>query len=98
MPQIDRQPMGLNKIADKALVAQQSVDIAEYHRTVTKTSPKTPLIWVKYGHALRETGELAQAESAYQNALSIDWASADSHLQLGRVLRMQGKEAYAEAS
>ena len=100
MTQFDREPTGHSVIplADQALVAGQWPIAAGYFRTVLDNNPKAPLIWVKYGHALREVGELAQAETAYRNALSIEWAVADSHLQLGHVLKMQGKEEDAEAS
>jgi tetratricopeptide (TPR) repeat protein len=100
MPQFDCDPTGHSVIplADQALVAGQWPIAAGYFRTVLDSNPKAPLIWVKYGQALREVGELAQAETAYRNALSIDWAAADSHLQLGHVLKMQGKEEDAEAS
>jgi glycosyltransferase involved in cell wall biosynthesis/SAM-dependent methyltransferase len=43
-------------------------------------------------------GELAQAETGYRNALSADWAVADSHLQLGHVLRLQGRRYEAIAT
>jgi tetratricopeptide (TPR) repeat protein len=100
MPEFDQEPTGHSVIplADEALVAGQWPIAAGYFRTVLDNNPKAPLIWVKYGQALREVGELAQSETAYRNALSIDWAVADSHLQLGHVLKMQGKEEDAEAS
>ena len=63
-----------------------------------RARPESPLIWVKYGRTLREAGELAQAEAAFRNAIATDWAAADSHLQLGHVLNMQGKKEDAEAS
>jgi SAM-dependent methyltransferase len=47
--------------------------------------------------ALREACELSQAETACRNALSIDWAVADLHLQLGHVLRLQGRRYEATA-
>jgi len=100
MPLSDRQPIGHDEtpVGDQALVAGQWAVATGYYRTLLDSNPKAPLTWVKYGHALRGAGELAQAETAYRNALSIDWSLADLHLQLGRVLKMQRKEEDAEVS
>src|SRR6202008_1306006 len=59
--------------------------------------PRNAAIWVQYGHALKEAGELrepgllAQAEIAYRRAISFAPGGADAHLQLGHVLKLQGK-------
>jgi tetratricopeptide (TPR) repeat protein len=53
---------------------------------------------------LRESGErrepdkLAKAEAAYRKVLSLDPSVADPHLQLGHVLKLQGKTSEAEAA
>jgi tetratricopeptide (TPR) repeat protein len=53
---------------------------------------------VQYGHALKEWGELrdpdklARAELAYRKALSLAWGVADSYLQLGHVLKLEGRK------
>jgi hypothetical protein len=59
---------------------------------------------VQYGHALKETGQLrdpeklAQAEAAYRRALALDPGVADTHLQFGHVLKLQGKTEEAQAA
>jgi tetratricopeptide (TPR) repeat protein len=46
----------------------------------------------------RDPDKLARAELAYRRALSLDPTVADPHLQLGHVLKLQGKTGDAEAS
>jgi tetratricopeptide (TPR) repeat protein len=41
---------------------------------------------------LRDSDKLAQAELAYRTALSLDWGVADSYLQLGHVLKLEGRK------
>src|SRR5882724_5428299 len=77
---------------------------AELYRKVLDRNPRNSRIWVQYGHALKESGELrspdklAQAEIAYRRALSLDPGAADPHLQLGHVLKLQGKTEEAQAA
>ena len=44
-----------------------------------------------YGHAAKESGNVAAAEAAYRKAVDLDPASADAHLQLGHALKIQGR-------
>jgi tetratricopeptide (TPR) repeat protein len=53
--------------------------------------PNTPEIWVQYGHALKESGNVAEAETAYRNSIELEPSSADAHLQLGHALKIQGR-------
>jgi glycosyltransferase involved in cell wall biosynthesis len=53
--------------------------------------PDRDAIWVQYGHALKESGRVDEAEAAYRRALSIDDRVADSHLQLGHALKVGGR-------
>jgi tetratricopeptide (TPR) repeat protein len=91
-------------LADRARDARQWELAAQLYRRSLDRDPRSPLIWVQYGHALKESGELrdpdklAQAEIAYRRALSLDPSAADSHLQLGHVLKLQGKTNEAEAA
>ena len=39
---------------------------------------------------LCDPDKLARAELAYRKALSLDWGVADSHLQLGHGLKLEG--------
>lgn len=63
-----------------------------------RRQPANPPIWVQYGHALKESGRLAEAEQAYRTAILGDPESADAHLQLGHALKLQGRQAEAEAA
>ena len=90
--------------ADRARDARQWERAAQLYRKALERNPRNPPIWVQYGHALKESGELrdpdklAQAETAYRRALSLDPDVADTHLQLGHVLKLQGKTEEAEAA
>src|SRR5205807_567464 len=61
-------------------------------------NPTNAPIWVQYGHALKESGDPAEAERAYRTALSYTPAVADTHLQLGHALKLQGKTEEAQAA
>ncbi len=74
----------------------------ELYQEVLSLDPTLHGIWVQYGHAQKEVGELAHAEMSYRKALSINDTTADTYLQLGHVLKLQGKleearEAYGNA-
>jgi tetratricopeptide (TPR) repeat protein len=90
-------------LADQARDARQWEHAAHLYREVLERNPRNTPIWVQYGHALKESGELqdpdklAQAEVAYRRALSLDPRGADSHLQLGHILKLQGKIDEAKA-
>jgi O-antigen biosynthesis protein len=91
-------------LADNARDAGQWELAAGLYRKALGRYPRNSGVWVQYGHALKESGELrnpdklAQAEKAYRKALSLDPGAADSHLQLGHVLKLQGKTGEAKAS
>ena len=53
--------------------------------------PNAPEMWVQYGHALKESGNVAEAEAAYRKSIDIDPDSADAYLQLGHALKIQGR-------
>jgi GT2 family glycosyltransferase len=91
-------------LADRARDEGQWELAAHLYRKALERNPGNPAIWVQYGHALKESGELrdpnklAQAEAAYRRALSLDAGAADSHMQLAHVLKLQGRTSEAEAS
>jgi GT2 family glycosyltransferase/glycosyltransferase involved in cell wall biosynthesis len=91
-------------LADRARDERQWELAAKLYREALDRHPRNPPIWVQYGHALKEAGELrdpdklAQAEAAYRRALSLDSSVADSHLQLGHVLKLQCKTEDAKAA
>ena len=84
--------------ADRARDLRRWVTAALRYRKALDRHPANPPIWVQYGHALKESGRHAEAESAYRTAIAYDPRSADAHLQLGHVLKIQGKSAEAEAA
>jgi len=55
-------------------------------------------MWVQLGHARREGGDSAGAETAYARALALDRWSADTHLHMGHALRALGKRERAAAA
>jgi lipopolysaccharide biosynthesis protein/GT2 family glycosyltransferase len=91
-------------LADRARDARQWELAARLYREALDRNPQNSPIWVQYGHALKESGELrdprklAQAEIAYRTALSLDPSAADTYLQLGHILKLQGKEEDAKAA
>jgi peptidoglycan hydrolase-like protein with peptidoglycan-binding domain len=55
--------------------------------------------WVRYGHALKESGELDFAAHAYAMALSLEAnSSSDTHLQAGHLHEAQGNTQKAVQS
>src|SRR6516164_11463620 len=99
-----RRTADLITLADHARDARQWERAAQLYRKALDRDPSNPPIWVQYGHALKESGELrdpeklAQAELAYRRALSLDPVMADTYLQLGHVLKLQGKIEDAQAA
>src|SRR5262252_3198758 len=99
-----RKPSVVIPLADCARDARQWELAAELYREALDRNPDNAPIWVQYGHALKESGQLrdpdkqAQAEVAYRRALSLDPGAADTYLQLGHVLKLQGKSEEAETS
>jgi lipopolysaccharide biosynthesis protein len=90
-------------LADRARDARQWELACELYKEALDSNPRNPTIWVQYGHALKEWGELrdpgklAQAETAYRRALALDAGVADTYLQLGHVLKLQGRHEEAKA-
>jgi tetratricopeptide (TPR) repeat protein len=82
--------------ADRARDAKQWRIAARLYDKALRRYRLNPPIWVQYGHALKESGRLAEAETAYRTAIAQDPSSGDAHLQLGHVLKLQGRTAEAE--
>ena len=108
---VDRPRVGLTRrksdplpLADRARAARQWELAARLYREALDRDPQNQPIWVQYGHALKEWGELrdpdklARAEFAYRKALSLHWGVADSYLQLGHVLKLEGRKDEAVAA
>ncbi len=91
-------PASLITLGNRAREARQWDIAAQYYRKFLDRNPRNSAIWVQYGHALKESGHLAEAAAAYQRALADEPEGADSHLQLGHVLKLQGKTEEAKAA
>src|SRR5438876_4036831 len=85
-------------LADQARDAEQWDIAAGYYRKSLDHDPHNWAIWVQYGHALKESHRLAEAEAAYRRALAGEPEVADFHLQLGHVLKLQGQTEAAKAA
>ena len=94
---VDRAPAAQKAVAraDRARDARDWPSAARYYREALDLKPDNALIWVQYGHALKESGNLPEAENAYRNALGLDADVADTHLQLGHALKIQGRKIEA---
>ena len=71
---------------------------ARYYREALNQKPDNPPIWVQYGHALKESGSVQEAEVAYRKSLEMAPNVADTHLQLGHALKIQGNKDEAAVS
>jgi tetratricopeptide (TPR) repeat protein len=60
---------------------------AALYEEAVAADPDLAGIWVQLGHCRKESGQLASAEVAYRRSLQIDDKVADTHLQLGHVLK-----------
>jgi tetratricopeptide (TPR) repeat protein len=85
-------------LANRARDAGKWEIASGHYRTVLLRNPNNPPIWVQYGHVLKESGHLGEAERAYRRAIAYDRRVADSHLQLGHVLKLEGKKEEARVA
>lgn len=53
--------------------------------------PGDAAIWVQLGHAVKEQGQISDAEGYYRRAASLTPDDADVQLQLGHVLKLAGR-------
>ena len=91
---------------DRANSARDAGDwelAARHYRDALRVIPNASAIWVQYGHALKESGHVAEAEQAYRRSLQLNPDNADTHLQLGHALKLQQRfgeaaNAYLEAA
>jgi tetratricopeptide (TPR) repeat protein len=84
--------------ADRARDAGQWPLAARHYRQALSEEPELPAIWVQYGHMLKESGDVAGAETAYRESLRLDPENADTYLQLGHALNLQHRVEAAEAA
>ena len=84
-------------LGDQARDARQWELAARYYLDEVLRNPGAAPIWVQLGHALKEAGRTAHAETAYRNAASFDVASLDTLLSLAHALTMLRKDTEASA-
>jgi tetratricopeptide (TPR) repeat protein len=77
--------------AERAQEARRWELAAQCYRKALIAMPNVPGMWVQYGHVLKESGKVVEAEAAYRRAITLDPDHADAHLQLGHLLRIQGR-------
>ena len=75
--------------ADQARDARKWGEAAELYASYLKLRRADAPIWVQYGHALKESGKLDEAESAYEQSLVLSPDVADTHLQLGHLCKLR---------
>ena len=83
--------------ADRAREAADWQLAARLYGKALERNQRNPPIWVQYGHALKESGRLAEAEKAYRSAICYGPGHADGYLQLGHALKLQGKTEEAQS-
>jgi tetratricopeptide (TPR) repeat protein len=84
--------------ADRARDVGEWVQAAQNYRGALNLLPDNAPIWVQYGHALKKSRHVPEAESAYRKSLELDASVADTHLQLGHALKLQGRHEEAVAA
>ena len=80
----------LRRAADHARGERRFGDAADLYRSFLAFAPQDAAIWVQLGHALKETGNLHDAENCYYRALRIDRGQADTFVQIGHILKLKG--------
>lgn len=93
-----KNPQRLVAEADSARDQRDWPAAVQLYRAALDLQPDEAPIWVQYGHALKETGDLTGAENAYRKALEIAPSVDDTHLQLGHVNKLLGKLVEASAA
>jgi len=88
--------------ADRARDARNWAGAARLYRDRLALDPARPSLRVQMGHALKESGQLAEAEAAYRQASEEMPEDADVRLQLGHALKLLGqdtaaRQAYSDA-
>jgi tetratricopeptide (TPR) repeat protein len=77
--------------AERAQEARKWELAARHYRAALADMPNAPEMWVQYGHALKESGNVSEAEAAYRKSINLAPNSADTYLQLGHALKIQGR-------
>ena len=85
-------------LADRARDAKDWTRAAALYEAALQGAPLRADLWVQLGHALKESGQVAEAEEPYRRATELAPDDADAQLQLGHALKLLGRRAEAIAS
>ncbi len=79
------------RAADGARDERDWAKAAFLYKKYLQTRPQSAPIWVQLGHALKESGDLENAERAYARALTLAPADPDCSLQMGHLLKITNR-------
>ncbi|HVR95318.1 MAG TPA: tetratricopeptide repeat protein [Thermoanaerobaculia bacterium] len=79
----------------EALRAGQEKEALEWLRKAVLIDPELSRAWVNYGVALRRTGDVEGAETAYRKALEVDPGAVSAYQNLAALLEYRGKRKEA---
>lgn len=69
-----------------------------YRSALNSGYANSPGIWVQYGHACKESGDLNGAAEAYERGLQLAPQDADIYLQIGHLRKLLGRPIAAAAA
>lgn len=70
-------------------------EAANAYRLFLAERPKAGGIWVQFGNALKESGDLAGAERAYAEAIHLAPRDSDARLQMGHLYKVMSRDGEA---
>lgn len=83
---------------DAANASRQWSVAADAYRRALELDPSLSPIWVQFGHALKEQGDIQGAIGAYARATDIAHTEFDPHFQLAHGLKLAGDNSAALAA
>ena len=86
---------GLILLAMCLQLQERNTDAVQAWRTLTVLHPQSPIHWNNLATALRDAGELVEAEAAYRRTVELDSSSPLARMNLGYLLLEYGR--YPEA-
>ena len=90
-------PDALRSRADRARDAHDWPAAARAYKAFLALRPDDAGIWVQYGHACKEDGDLAEAEVAYGTAMALAPDDPDPLQQLAHLLKRLGRPEQASS-
>jgi GT2 family glycosyltransferase/tetratricopeptide (TPR) repeat protein/glycosyltransferase involved in cell wall biosynthesis/SAM-dependent methyltransferase len=85
----------LTELGDKAADQGKWAEAIRYYRPLLDRDPHSAPLWLRLATALAGQDDHAGAEEACRRALALDPSAAGVHLQLGRLLELQGRQSAA---